>query len=90
MSEDEYIKEVWDRALLEGDIKYRQLNGEANDPEGELADFTAQQKRKQEIMLKRAKEELRSALDEENLGGDNIPGLDDEDAPENPDDKKMY
>lgn len=90
LSEEEYIKEIWDRALLEGDIKFRQLNGEANDPEGEIANFAAQQERKQEIMLKKAKQDLRTVLDEENLGGDNIPGLDDEDAPENPDDKKMY
>ena len=89
LSEDDYIKEVWDRALFEGDLKYRQMNGEANDPESELADFKAQQERKKEIMLKRAKDELREVLEKENLGG-NVPGLDDEEVPENPDDKKMY
>ena len=90
LSEEDYIKEVWDRALFEGDLKYRQMNGAANDPDGELADFQAQQDRKKEIMLKRAKEELREVLDQENLGGDNVPGLDDEEIPEDPDDKKMY
>ena len=89
LSEDDYIKEVWDRALFEGDLKYRQLNGEANDPETELADFRAQQERKKEVMLARAKDELRAELDKENLGGD-VPGLDDEEVPENPDDQKMY
>lgn len=93
LSEEDFIKEVWDRALFEGDLKYRQLNGEANDPEGELADFKAQQERKKVIMLKRAKEELRDVLDKENLGG-NVPGLDDEDdeSKYDPDfdDNKMY
>lgn len=89
LSEDDYIKEVWDRALFEGDLKYRQMNGEANDPEGELADFKSQQERKQEMMLKRAKDELREVLDKENLGGD-VPGLDDEEKPKDPDDIKMY
>lgn len=89
LSEEDYIKEIWDRALFEGDLKYRQMNGEANDPDGELANFESQQERKQEIMLKRAKDELREVLDKENLGG-NVPGLDDEEKPEDPEDKKMY
>jgi len=89
LSEDDYIKEVWERALFEGDLKYRQMNGEANNPEDELADFKAQQERKKVVMLQRAKDELRSELDKENLGG-NVPGLDDEEPPENPADKKMY
>merc|ERR1712125_36541 len=80
LSEDDYIKEVWERALFEGDLKYRQMNGEANSPEDELADFKAQQERKKVVMLQRAKDELRSELDKENLGG-NVPGLDDEDPP---------
>jgi hypothetical protein len=92
LSEEDFIKEVWDRALFEGDLKYRQMNGEANDPEGELADFKAQQERKKVIMLKRAKDELREILDKENLGG-NVPGLDDDDEKKgNPDldENKMY
>jgi hypothetical protein len=89
LSEDDYIKEVWDRALLEGDLKYRQMVGEANDPEGELADFKAGQARKKIVMLKRAKQELRDVLDKENLGGD-IPGLDDEENPEDPVDKRVF
>ena len=90
LSEEDFIKDIWERALLEGDIKYRQKHGEANDPEGEYADFAKQQERKKVVMLKQAKDELREVLDAENLGGDDIPGLDDEEEPENPDDKKMY
>ena len=62
MTEEEFTKTVWDRALLEGDMKYRISKGEAVDEEGELADFKSQQKRKQEAMLKRAKEELKAVL----------------------------
>lgn len=89
LNEADYIKEVWERALFEGDLKYRQTHGEATDPDGELADFQAQQERKQEIMLKRAKDDLRAELDKENLGG-NVPGLEDEEEPASPDDIKMY
>merc|ERR1712151_638817 len=68
LSEDEFTKEVWERALLEGDLKYRQMNGEIVDAETELADFKAQQERKKETMLKKAKEELQEVLAKEDLG----------------------
>lgn len=93
LSEEDFIKDVWDRALFEGDLKYRQMHGEANDPESEFANFQARQKKKQEVMLDRAKKELRETLDSDGLGGD-VPGLDDEDdeSKYDPDfdDKKMY
>jgi len=92
LTEEEYIKEVWERALFEGDLKYRQAHGESNDPKGELIEFRKTQDRKKEIMLKRAKQELRDELDKENLGGSDIPGLDDEPSEGDPDfdDNKMY
>jgi len=75
LSEEEFIKEVWDRALLEGDLKYRQMKGEIVDAESELADFKAQQERKAQTMLKRAKDELNEILESEDLGKvDNLPG----------------
>ena len=89
LTEDEFMKDIWERALLEGDLKYRETHGEDNDPAGELEDFKRQQERKKEIMLKKAKEELREILDKENLGGD-VPGLDDEEKPIDKDDIKMY
>ncbi|CAB9512724.1 expressed unknown protein [Seminavis robusta] len=89
LTKEEYIESVWERALFEGDLKYRETHNEDSDPQGELVDFKALQERKQVAMLKRAKQELRDVLDEENLGGD-VPGLDDdEEKPEDPDDKKM-
>ena len=65
-TDEEFTEQVWDRAMFEADLKYRQMKGEKNlDPEAELADFKAQQERKKETMLKRAKEELAELLDED-------------------------
>jgi hypothetical protein len=74
MDEKEFIESVWDRALFEGGLKYRQMNGEEPDVDAELLDFKTQQERKQQTMLKMAKQELQEVLDEENLGGvdDNV------------------
>merc|ERR1712151_546261 len=80
LAEDEFIKSVWDRAMFEGDLKYRQMNGEVTDAENELADFKAQQERKKQMMLKRAKEELAEVLDAEDLGGDDLEPQNDEDG----------
>merc|ERR1712224_974283 len=74
MDEAEFIESVWDRAMFEGSLKYRQMNGEEPDVDAELLDFKTQQERKQQTMLKMAKKELQDVLDEENLGGvdDNV------------------
>jgi hypothetical protein len=72
MSEEAFTESVWERAMFEGDLKYRQLKGGVTDAESELADFRAQQERKKQTMLKRAKDELKELLDEENLGGDDL------------------
>mmetsp|Transcript_55123 Transcript_55123/g.83411 ORF Transcript_55123/g.83411 Transcript_55123/m.83411 type:complete len:497 (+) Transcript_55123:91-1581(+) len=73
-SEEDFTKSNWDRALFEADLKYRQLNGEITDAgaEAALEDFKAQQERKKQTMLQRAKEELKDLLDEEDLGGDDL------------------
>lgn len=74
MEEAEFIESVWDRAMFEGDLKYRQMNGEDPDVDAELLDFKTQQERKQQTMLKMAKQELGEILEEEDLGGvdDNV------------------
>lgn len=74
MDEEEFIESVWERAMFEGDLKFRQMNGEEPDVDAELLDFKTQQERKQQTMLKMAKQELQDVLDEENLGGvdDNV------------------
>lgn len=74
MDEEEFIESVWERAMFEGDLKFRQMNGEEPDVDAELLDFKTQQERKQQTMLKMAKQELQEVLDEENLGGvdDNV------------------
>ena len=77
MTEEEYTKTVWERALLEGDMKYRVSKGEKVDEAHELADFKSQQERKQMAMLKRAKEELKAVLQED---------LDDDEEDEDDDD----
>lgn len=72
MTEAQFTESVWERAIFEGDLKYRQMNGEVADPEAELADFKSRQERKKEAMLKRAKEELKEILAEEDLGGEDL------------------
>jgi hypothetical protein len=69
MTEEAFIESVWDRAMFEGDLKYRQMKGEVLDEEAELLDFKSKQERKQQTLLKKAKDELKEILEEENLGG---------------------
>jgi hypothetical protein len=65
MTEEEYTKSIWDRAMLEGDMKYRIAKGEIVDQDAELADFGKRQERKQAMMLQRAKKELAEIIGEE-------------------------
>jgi len=64
-SEEEYIKSVWERALFEGDLKYRMLHGQETDERKELAEFKVKQEKKKAMMLERAQASLNEALDEE-------------------------
>lgn len=72
MSQEDFTESVWERALFEGDLVYRQMNGEVTDADAELEDFKARQERKKQAMLKRAKKEMKELLEEENLGGDDL------------------
>lgn len=72
VSEEGFTESVWERALFEGDLVYRQMNGEATDADAELEDFKAKQARKKQAMLQKAKSELKEILEEENLGGDDL------------------
>ena len=64
-SEEEYIKSVWERALFEGDLKYRMMNGQETDERKELAEFKKKQEKKKATMLERAKADLQDLLDDE-------------------------
>jgi len=64
-SEDEYVKSVWERALFEGDLKYRMLHGQSTDERKELANFKKLQEKKKAAMLERAKASLQEILDED-------------------------
>lgn len=86
MTEDAFIESVWDRALFEGDLKYRQSKGERPDEEKELADFKSRQEKKKEVMLARAKQELKEILEKEDLGGKDLEAVLDEDEDEDDDD----
>jgi hypothetical protein len=86
MTEEDFIKSVWDRALFEGDLKYRQSKGEKTDDEKELADFKARQEKKKEVMLARAKQELKDILQKEDLGGDDLEAALDDDEDDDDDD----
>eukprot|EP00815_Leptocylindrus_aporus_P004051 CAMPEP_0116071626 /NCGR_PEP_ID=MMETSP0322-20121206/13907_1 /TAXON_ID=163516 /ORGANISM="Leptocylindrus danicus var. apora, Strain B651" /LENGTH=466 /DNA_ID=CAMNT_0003560041 /DNA_START=321 /DNA_END=1719 /DNA_ORIENTATION=+ len=56
MNEEEYIKSVWERAMFEGDLKWRMYHGRDTDERKELAEFLSQQEKKKEVALKRAQE----------------------------------
>jgi len=64
-TEEEYRKSVWERAIFEGDLKYRMMRGQNTDERKELADFKSQQEKKKEVMLERAKASLQELLDED-------------------------
>jgi hypothetical protein len=72
LSQEDFEKQYWDRAIFEADLKYRQSKGEVQDPDAEWADFNKVQERKQVAMLKRAKEEMIDILKNEGLGGDEL------------------
>jgi hypothetical protein len=65
MTEEEFSETVWDRAMLEGDMKYRTTTGENVDEEAEILDFKKRQEIKQKTMLKKAKAELAAVLGED-------------------------
>jgi hypothetical protein len=48
------------------------MKGGVTDADAELKDFKSRQGRKKQAMLKRAKDEMKELLEEENLGGDDL------------------
>ena len=76
MTEEEYIESVWERAMFEGDLKYRMMHGGETDERKELAEFEAKQEKKKEAALRRAKEALEGKI------GTLLPDDDDEDDDE--------
>lgn len=76
MTEEEYIESVWERAMFEGDLKYRMMHGGETDERKELAEFEAKQAKKKEAALRRAKEALEGKI------GGVLPDDDDDDDDE--------
>jgi len=76
MSEEEYIESVWERAMFEGDLKYRMMHGGETDERKELAEFEEKQSKKKESALRRAKEALEGKI------GTLLPDDDDDDSDE--------
>lgn len=72
MTVDKFSETVWERALFEGDLKYRQAKGEVVDEAMELTNFKTKQERKAAVMLNRAKQEMKDILDAEDLGGEDL------------------
>lgn len=62
MAEEEYVKSVWERAMFEGDLKYRMMHGGETDERKELAEFEEKQNKKKAAALKRAKEALEGKM----------------------------
>jgi hypothetical protein len=65
MDEEAFLQKNWERALKEGEWAYRRSNGELTEEEAanEMEDFKILQDKKQQAMLKRAKEELKDIID---------------------------
>jgi len=82
-TEDEYVKSVWERAIFEGDLKYRMMRGQDTDERKELANFKDTQAKKKEMMLERAKASLQELLDEDDRA---IAGEDADDDDDSNDD----
>lgn len=86
-SEEEYVKSVWERALFEGDLKYRMLRGQETDERKELAEFKKKQEKKKAAMLERARLSLQEALKSDSTGESKaIAGKDSNEADEDEDD----
>jgi len=82
MTEEEYIKSVWERAMFEGDLKYRMMHGGKTDERKELAEFMSKQDMKKATALKKAKELLEDQLGTI-IDADKVPaGSDDDDEDE--------
>merc|ERR1712176_5985 len=73
MTEEEFIKSVWERAMFEGDLKYRMMRGGKTDERKELAEFIKKQEVKKEAALKKAKAKLEESLGSEQV---NVNGED--------------
>jgi len=73
MTEEEFMESVWERAMFEGDLKYRMMHGGKTDERKELAEFLKKQEVKKEAALKKAKAKLEESL------GDVLKNDDDDD-----------
>eukprot|EP00594_Rhizosolenia_setigera_P007625 CAMPEP_0178954186 /NCGR_PEP_ID=MMETSP0789-20121207/8847_1 /TAXON_ID=3005 /ORGANISM="Rhizosolenia setigera, Strain CCMP 1694" /LENGTH=486 /DNA_ID=CAMNT_0020635553 /DNA_START=82 /DNA_END=1542 /DNA_ORIENTATION=+ len=62
MTEEEYIESVWERAMFEGDLKYRMMHGGETDERKELAEFLDKQDKKKEIALRKAQEAMKGLV----------------------------
>lgn len=78
-TEEEYTKSVWERAIFEGDLKYRMMRGQDTDERKELQNFKEMQKKKEKMMLERAQASLQELLDEDDRANG---GEDDDDNEE--------
>merc|ERR1712086_566859 len=82
MTEEEYIKSVWDRAMFEGDLKYRMSKGLDTDERSEIEEFEAKQEKKRQLLMKKAEEALEGELGNLLTDGDDEDDDDDEDDEE--------
>ena len=62
MTEEEYIESVWERAMFEGDLKYRMMHGGETDERTELAVFMEKQEKKKQAALRKAKSTLEGMM----------------------------
>lgn len=84
MTEEEYIESVWERAMFEGDLKYRMMHGGKTDERKELAEFLSKQDKKKATALKKAKELLEDQLGTV-IDADKVPAGSDDDSDDDDD-----
>lgn len=80
LTEEQFEAKMWNEALKEGEKRYRILLGEIPDDDGNYQmSFEAKQKRIEDVMLERARAEMRQLLEEEGENFDDVKGFDDDD-----------
>jgi len=83
LSEEEYVKSVWDTAMSEADVKYNMLTDGTKNVDTELADFKRTQEKKKQVMLERAKATLQELIEEDER---EVADAEDDDDDDNNDD----
>ena len=89
MTEEQFEIKMWKKALKEGEKRYQVYLGEVPDENGEIKlNSERRMKKIEEVMLERARAEMRQLLEEEGENFDDVKGFDEMDDLDGKDKKK--